>query len=1012
MTNGPKYQPGQVVRIKGTGETAAVLRMPGEQQIEVLVASARRVVHVDDVEEVGEDPLGALVKGDRLAKARPFGLRLQGAYLLHAYRYDPRSGLSNARIEPQLHQLSVAHRVADKLRPRMILADEVGLGKTIEAGLILKEFRARGLIERVLVVTPASLQQQWQTELRSKFNEQFDIIDGPNARFLSQGGRNPWLQRTSVICSLNIAVRWADSITQAGWDLIIFDEAHKVRRSKRLGKVNTTKAYELADALKDDAFGLLLLTATPMQLSAYELYSLIELVEPGLYVSEASYEQHRQLLPGLNDLMKSLDRWPALSASQRASVLGKHSSTLHRIGLDSADQQTRLESDTELKAAIERLVDLHPLAEVLTRNRKSEIGGFTKRVARRELVQLTRPELDAYERVSEYLRNRYLRSENSAIGFLMVTYQKMLASSSFALKQSLLRRLDKLRKALQERASNRIADIELPEEGDDLSDEELDRVLNLAEGMTGESIQEEIDDIVGVLPTIDTISDTKLKRLCEILDDLRREQPNEKVLVFTQFTDTQKLIAERLRSKDFAVTTFNGGMDLAAKEEAVMQFRGPAQVMVSTEAGGEGRNFQFAHHLVNYDLPWNPMKVEQRIGRLDRIGQAHDVVVVNLACAATIEERVLEVLQNRIRLFEESVGALDPILGSFESEFTAVAMASPPVSEAEFRRLEDALEGRVREARQQERLFADFLLDRASLRRDEVNRLLETPPLATPGDLAAFVRDLLEYSGGSLEPHWEGGDVIALAPQLAADLKLRLSTVRGTFDPTEALRLEEIEFFTIDHDLIERLVRLSQSDEFPAIGLRTIAGATPGIYLEVYYELAVRWGSELEMPKGLKPKGRFIRHLVGPDLRVTQEDVISMPDLGSAATAELPAWVEAAAEASRQKMLEVHATERTISAAEAETVKAQERMRATRIFDYQARRLTRLVDDDESLALRLEAASETERRILPAIRGRAAKNRDRLQRLRRENDNLLQQIEGRHVQVSFAPIAAAIAVVE
>ncbi len=698
--------------------------------------------------------------------------------------------------------------------------------------------------------------------------------------------------------------------------------------------------------------------------------------------------------------------------AQRVQVCAKHADTLRRLGIDPSEAPARLESDSELKAAIERLIELHPLAEVLTRNRKSEVGGFKKRIARRELVNLTQTELDAYERVSDYLRNRYLRSENSAIGFLMVTYQKMLASSSFALKQSLHRRLAKLRKALEEQQATALEESDLPEQDDDLSDEEFDRALSLAEGMTGASIEEEIADIIGLLPTIDAISDTKLDRLSAILDDLRRDEADVKVLVFTQFTDTQKLIADRIRSRGFTVTTFNGGMDLTAKEESVKQFRGSAQILVSTEAGGEGRNFQFAHHLVNYDLPWNPMKVEQRIGRLDRIGQAHDVVIVNLACAGTIEERVLQVLQNRIRLFEESVGALDPILGSFESEFTAIAMAAPPVSAAELQRIEEALEGRVREAQQKERLFADLLLDRASLRRDQVNQLLNTPPLATPSDLRAFVREFLEFSGGNLEPHLEGGDVIALSPQLAADLKLRFSTLRGTFDPSEALRLEEIDFFTIDHDVIDRLIRLAISDEFPTLGGRDLVGPKTGEYLEVYYEITARSGDEAVALRGLRARGRFIRHLVSSDLDVVQEDVVAIPPLGSSGAGHVPDWIPAAAQASRNRMLEVHAAERNASVRDAEEVKTQERARATRIFEYQARRLTRLVEDDEAFAARIETAGESERRILPAIRGRTAKNRERLERLRHENSNVLKQIEGRQVQISFSPVAAAVVTVQ
>jgi uncharacterized protein with gpF-like domain len=173
--------------------------------------------------------------------------------------------------------------------------------------------------------------------------------------------------------------------------------------------------------------------------------------------------------------------------------------------------------------------------------------------------------------------------------------------------------------------------------------------------------------------------------------------------------------------------------------------------------------------------------------------------------------------------------------------------------------------------------------------------------------------------------------------------------------------------------------------------------------LEVYYEIT---------SQGLRPRGRFVRHLVGPNLKVLQEDIVSMPQIGSPSQVNLPEWIASAAEASRTKMLEVHAAERVAAAAVEEVVKDEERARATRIFDYQARRLTRLIEDDETLAGRLERASETERRILPAIRGRASKNRDRLERLRHETSNLLQQIESRQVQVSFAPVAAAILAVE
>ncbi len=189
-----------------TSELGIIVALRAGDLAEVLFQSGEALVHVDDLALMPGTPdeqLAAGLLGDGFA----YGLRLQALYLRHAYRYDPLSGLSNARIEPKLHQVFVAHRVTNKLRPRMILADEVGLGKTIEAGLILKELRARQSVERVLIVCPASLQYQWQFELKSKFNEDFEIVDGAAATFLGRGGQNPWTRRSRVITSIAFASR-------------------------------------------------------------------------------------------------------------------------------------------------------------------------------------------------------------------------------------------------------------------------------------------------------------------------------------------------------------------------------------------------------------------------------------------------------------------------------------------------------------------------------------------------------------------------------------------------------------------------------------------------------------------------------------------------------------------------------------------------------------------------------------------------------------------------------------
>jgi SNF2-related domain len=441
---------GERVRRIPTGENGVVLDVGDATLVQVAFPSGTVWIHPDELERLPEGPAERLAAGE-LGRAEPYGLRLQALYLKHAYRYDPLTGLSSARIEPQLHQVYVAHQVTQKLQPRMILADEVGLGKTIEAGLIIKELRARELINRVLIVVPASLQLQWQSELRSKFNEDFEVLDGAAAQYLGRGGANPWMARQNVICSLPFASspKRAEQIIEAEWDLVIFDEAHRVRRSRQsASKTRVTLAYRLADELKELVNGLLLLTATPMQVDPFELYSLIELVEPGLFPGYDSYDSRRGFLPQLNALMKVLKGWQALSREDQVAAVGEHEKLLDELGIGPRDAFGLLQDDQERERIMDSLVAKHPLAAALVRNRKAEVGGFTPRQAATVPVELDPDELQLYEDVTAYLREGYNRAradKNLALGFVMVTYQKMLASSSHAIRQSFRRRIAKLR---------------------------------------------------------------------------------------------------------------------------------------------------------------------------------------------------------------------------------------------------------------------------------------------------------------------------------------------------------------------------------------------------------------------------------------------------------------------------------------------------------------------------------------------------------------------------------------
>ena len=284
---------------------------------------------------------------------------------------------------------------------------------------------------------------------------------------------------------------------------------------------------------------------------------------------------------------------------------------------------------------------------------------------------------------------------------------------------------------------------------------------------------------------------------------------DEKVLIFTQFLQTQRFLQKTLEINGYEVEVFNGVMDQRQKDEAARRFRDKSQILVATEAGGEGRNFQFAHVMFNYDLPWNPMKVEQRIGRLDRIGQKEDVVIYNFACQGTIEERILEVLQKRIHLFEESVGPLDPILGEVEKEIRRFALSKRATSREEFEQVAAEWERKVQEARRLEAERKYFVLDPATFRRDEANRLVaKRTTMADFSDLQDHVGKSLRYFGGRMANHPDGGVGLYLSSGLQGRLKTRSSFHRGVFDYRLALQREDLAFFAFGHELVDAIVQL------------------------------------------------------------------------------------------------------------------------------------------------------------------------------------------------------------
>jgi len=486
------------------------------------------------------------------------------------------------------HQVRTAKSVLQRFRGRAMLCDEVGLGKTIEAGLILMELHLRGLARRVLILTPPSLVEQWQGELRRKFSLHTTGYDAPEFR---AAGIEAWSAFDQIIVSMHTAKRepHRSAILRCKWDMVIIDEAHHLRN-------RNTQLWRFASELQKRY--ILLLTATPVQNNLAELFNLVTLLEPGLLSTSKQFQK------------RFVDR--------RDKLTPKNVDQLHEL-----------------------------LAEVMVRNRRSTVGlQFTRRWARTERVTLRDEERRLYHDVTavvrEALRSRTAQPSAGRRGagadghgpsggstgrglnrMVLLSLQMALGSSPAAAASTLSRLSRQSRLPSQQRAN----------------------FAALAE--RGEGLREY----------------AKAARLLE----LAREFP-DKMVIFTQFLATQQMLSERLAAAGHRVAVFHGGLSRMEKEAAIERFRGPARLLLCSEAGSEGRNLQFAHAVCNFDLPWNPLKIEQRIGRLSRIGQQHDVHVFNLVSADTVEDAVLHLLDAKLAMFELVIGEIDMILGNLDED--------------------------------------------------------------------------------------------------------------------------------------------------------------------------------------------------------------------------------------------------------------------------------------------------------------------------------------------------------
>jgi SNF2 family DNA or RNA helicase len=459
------------------------------------------------------------------------------------------------------HQVDAAYRALFEMDGKALLADEVGLGKTIEVGMILKEMHFRETDDTVLILTPAQLAKQWQGEMAEKFGLPF--VCNYDDRFRG------FDQHDYIISSIDTAKsdRHRRDVLKRDWDVLVLDEAHYVKNED-------TDRYDLIDRLSYHyAF---FLTATPVQNELTDLYNIVSLLRPGLFGTREVF---------------------------------------HRYFID--PNQESLVNREELQSR---------LNEVMIRNRRDDTDiDFTERVVNTRTFPPSEEEQELYTAVSEYVRAAYAEAQGQKLVLMLL--QKEVVSSPAALKGTI--------------------------EGQLEDQTELEHT-------------DELESIVDKIESIDTV--TKRERLMEIVKEARETVEKGRVIVFTQFRATQRTVIDRLAREGYTVHAFHGGHSSEEKEKIVEQFEDAGGVLVSTDAMSEGRNLQFCNIMVNYDLPWNPMRVEQRIGRIHRIGQTRSVYIFNMALEDTIEEYVLERLYEKIDLFTQTVGELSAILTRLEQD--------------------------------------------------------------------------------------------------------------------------------------------------------------------------------------------------------------------------------------------------------------------------------------------------------------------------------------------------------
>ncbi len=830
----------------GTGEVLKIAQNLGVYQAKVLFKSP-------DGERLETVPLEWLEKSfdvwQRFAAAEYDDAR---SYRLKQMAYDmayANTGgeLTASRVDLLPHQILLVHDLVGQSPRRMLIADEVGLGKTIETGMLIRELIARGDAERILIVTPAGLIENWRRELEGGFRLLFDVL----GRDFQDHGSAAWERHARVIVSIDTLKqprRMQRLLAAPGWDMVIFDEAHHLSRTRSGKKTVTTQNYRLAEALRNHTRDLIFLSATPHQGNAYQFWSVLQLLNDQLFPTADALADHRGLLS--------------------------------------------------------RVMIRRTKREVTDANGQ---GIFRKRLVNTERFSLAPRERFFYDKLSEYLRDGYsaagvgenrTTSAQRAIGFVMVTFQKIMSSSPRAIRQALRRRLLVLlaRKQLElegKRRSRPLLQIKGSAEdilrvqdemrsvakailgGDQVPDSEAEGYITRVrrrllrreeevettswsldgdeegeEGVYAESnIPQEIDRVRDLVKLVPQGPDRRFETLARAVSSLRRANSSERFLIFTQYRDTLEFLAEELGSmfgeKDIA--TLKGG-PLEDKIAAMESFwrEGGARFLISTSAGGEGVNLQIGKVLFNYDLPWNPMAVEQRIGRIHRYGQQETVQVYNLLAEDTVEERIYGLLEDKLADIARSIGKVDDrgqpmedfrndILGLLGSRPDYQDLYKRALMEKDYRRTEAELARMLAEANRAREALSVLSQDLSGFNLENYRRIEGHHTLA---DLGAWVRAMILHMGGAAMPEEGSFWTLHVPEKLQRKYHLAPRYERICFDRKLALRARNSELGGIGHPLVDALLNEAKDPAF--------AGSTArlGAASEIFARYLVQYEDE------------------------------------------------------------------------------------------------------------------------------------------------------------------------